>query len=59
MHENTQPAGGDFFSGFGQGGNGAPMRDQNGNVITSRAARAPGITNPVSSLDMEELKARQ
>ena len=35
------------------------MRDQNGNVITSRAARAPGITNPVSSLDMEELKARQ
>jgi len=34
MHE--QPGANDFYSGFGRGGAGAPMRDLNGNVITNR-----------------------
>ena len=38
MHENL-PAD-DFFSKFGQGGSGAPNRDQYGNVITVRARQA-------------------
>ena len=28
----------DFFSGFGKGGAGAPIRDTNGNIITNRKA---------------------
>ena len=36
MHQQQPPAGNDFFSKFGQGGSGAPMRDQYGNVISTR-----------------------
>ena len=57
MHDvSKQAPGNDFFSGFGQGGSGAPMRDQFGNVVTTRT-KAPTIS--VQPVDVEQVKNRQ
>ena len=41
----------DFFSRFGQGGSGAPNRDQRGNVVTTRARVQGQPVNVNYSLD--------
>ena len=50
MHEPAQGAG-DFFSKFGSGGSGAPMRDQFGNIITTRARVGGGQAAQAAPVD--------
>ena len=58
MHDVAKQApGNDFFSGFGQGGSGAPIRDKFGNVVTTRT-RGPAVASKPVDIDQVKNKAQ-